>query len=117
MQALGIKGYPMEFNLTTKDGREEALKSFDKYGWIYATGPWLLKKAWNLISSPDTIQEQRKTAIDLIKAGRDNGIDEMKITLDQTAGIDIGADIEGLPIKAKIGKSGKMTLEIKYKNA
>ncbi len=107
----------MEFNVTTADGLKQALESFDKHGWIYAPGPWLLKKAWDWISSPDTIQEQRKMAIDLIKAGRDNGVDEMKITLDQAAGIDIGADVEGIPIKAKIGKSGKMTLEVKYKNA
>ena len=72
----------MEFNLTTADGRKQALDSFDKYGWAYAPGLWLLKKAWDWISSPDTIQEQRKTAIELIKAGRDNNVDEMKITLD-----------------------------------
>jgi len=107
----------MEFNLTTVDGRKQALESLNKYGWILAPEIWLLKKAWDWISSPDTIQEQRKTAVELIKAGRDNGVDEMKITLDQTAGIDIGVDIEGIPIKAKIGKSGKMTLEVKYKNA
>jgi len=40
----------------------------------------------------------------------------MKITLDQTAGVDIGAELEGIPFKAKIGKSGKMILEVKYKN-
>jgi len=107
----------MDFNLTTVDGRKQALESFDKYGWIYAPGSWLAKKAWDWISSPDTIEEQRKTAIELIKAGRDNDVDEMKITVDQTAGIDIGTKIEDIPVKAMIGKSGKMTLEVKYKNA
>ena len=107
----------MDFNLTTPDGRKQALGSFDKYGWIYAPQIWVLKKVVDWISSPDTIQEQRKTAIDLIKAGRDNGVDEMRITLDQTAGVDIGAEVEGIPVKAKIGKSGEVTLEVKYKNA
>lgn len=107
----------MDFDLTTTDGRKKALEIFDKYGWAYLPGPWLVKKAFDWISSPDTIQEQRKTAIELIKSGRDNNIDEMKITLDQTAGVDIGAEVEGIPVKAKIGKSGKMTLEVKYKNS
>ncbi len=105
----------MKFNLTTVEGRKQALESFDKHGWIYAPQIWLIKKAWDWIAAPDTIQEQRKTALELIKAGRDNSVDEMKITLDQTAGMDIGANFEGIPIKAKIGKSGKITLEVKYK--
>ena len=41
----------------------------------------------------------------------------MKITIDQTAGVDIEAETEGIPVKAKIGKNGKMTPEVKYKNA
>jgi hypothetical protein len=107
----------MDFDLTTTDGHKQALEIFDKYAWVYAPAPWLLKKTWDWVSSPDTIQEQRKTAIDLIKAGRENGVDEMKITLDQIAGIDIGADVEGIPIKAKVGKNGKMILEVKFRNA
>lgn len=107
----------MRFDLTTTDGRKLALESFDKYGWAFSPALWLIKKAADWISTPDTIQEQRETAERLIKAGRDNEVDKMIITLDQTAGIDIGSDVEGIPIKAKIGKSGKMTLEVKYKNA
>ena len=106
----------MEFNLTTENGRKEAMKAFDHYGWILYTGPWLLKKAWDLFSTNDTIQEQRKTAVDLIKAGKDNGVDEMKIIIDETAGLDIGSEVEGIPVRAKIGKSGKVSLEVKYKN-
>lgn len=107
----------MEFNLTTAEGRKKAIESFDRNGWKYAPAPWLLKKAWDWISSSDTIQEQRKTALDLIKAGQDNGVEEMSIELDQTAGVDIGATVDGIPVKAILGKNGKMKLQVKYKNA
>ena len=80
------------------------------------TGPWLLKKPWDLFSATDVIQEQRKTAVDLIKAGKNNGVDEMKIIIDETAGLDIGSEVEGIPVRAKIGKSGKISLEVKYKS-
>lgn len=111
----------MEFNLTTVEGCKQALESLNKSGSISTLELWLFNKAfdWGLVPLPvtKTIDDQRKTAVELIKAGRDNEVDEMKITLDQTAGIDIGADVQGIPIKAKIGKNGKMTLEVKYKNS
>lgn len=117
----GFKKGAMEFDLTSVEGFKKALEFFNKYGVIYSPQKWLLKMAWDvvssLVSSRDIIQEQRKTAVELIKAGRDAGVDEMKITLDQMAGIDIGADIESIPFKVKVGKNGKMTLEVKYKNA
>jgi hypothetical protein len=49
---------------------------------LYATAPWLRKKAWNWESLPDTIQERSNTAVELIKAGKEEGVDEMRITLD-----------------------------------
>ena len=119
----GFKKGAMEFDLTSVEGFKKALEFFNKYGVICSCSSqiWLLKMAWDvvssLVSSRDIIQEQRKTAVELIKAGRDAGVDEMKITLDQMAGIDIGADIESIPFKVKVGKNGKMTLEVKYKNA
>lgn len=107
----------MEFNLTTHDGRKTALDSLAKLGPAVAP-TWLVVKALDWILSPDTtIQEQRKTAIELIRAGRDNNVDEMSITVDQTAGVAIGTAVDGIPVKATIGKSGQMTLVVRYKNA
>ena len=41
----------------------------------------------------------------------------MEITLDQTAGLDFGSEVEGVPIKCKIGKNGHMTINVQYKNS
>jgi hypothetical protein len=35
--------------------------------------------------------------------------------MDQMVGLDFGSDIEGIPVKARIGKSGHMIVEAKYK--
>ena len=107
----------MEFDLTTTYGRSQALKN---YGDLLLPQPLvvtLVQKALGYIFSTDTIKQQRKTAVELIKAGQKNGVDEMTITLDETAGVDIGAEVEGIPVKAMVGKNGKVTLKVKYQNA
>ena len=106
-----------EFNLTTADGRKQALETIEKLGWGISPYPWLAKKALEWISSPETIKEQRKTAVELIKTGHEKNVDEMKITINEMAGVDIGAQVDGIPIKAKIGKSGEIILEVKYRSA
>ena len=72
------------FDLTTADGREKALQVFDKYGWAISWPLWLMKEAYDAFSTSDvnTIEAQRKAAIDLIKSGRDNNVDEMTITME-----------------------------------
>ncbi|OQB75903.1 MAG: hypothetical protein BWX92_02319 [Deltaproteobacteria bacterium ADurb.Bin135] len=115
----------VSFDLTTADGLKKAVKVYDKYGW--ALTPfiplglplWAGKKLIDFItkSTTDIIETQRKTAIDLIKSGKDNNVDKMTITLDQQAGLDIGADIEGIPIKCKVGNSGHMIIDVQYKNS
>ena len=110
------KGDTVEFDLTTDDGRKLAWQSFDRWGWIYSPTAWLVKKAVDFISTAEKAQEQRKTAIELIKAGRENGLEEMRVTVDQNAGIDIEAKLKGIPIKTKIGNSGKITIEVKYRD-
>ena len=106
----------MDFNLTTTEGRAQALKNYG--GIVYQPlVVTLVQKALDSIFSTDTIKQQRKTAIELLKAGQKNNVDEMTIELDETAGIDIEAEVEGIPVKAMVGKNGKVTLKVKYKNA
>jgi hypothetical protein len=102
----------MDFDLTTTEGRKQALESFDKYGWVHLPGRWLLKKAFDCIFPPNPTQ----IAAELIKLGGENGVDQMKITNCQTTGFDIGANAEGIPAKAMFGKRRETTVEVKYKN-
>ncbi|MBO3461196.1 hypothetical protein G7B40_037695 [Aetokthonos hydrillicola Thurmond2011] len=108
------------FDLTTKEGRQNAVEQFDRWGMLIpGFAPfWLMRQAFKAFSQSgvDTLKAQKEAAIELIKAGKENDVDEMTITVDQVVGLDLGSDIEGIPIKCKIGKSGHMIIEVKYKN-
>lgn len=110
----------MNFDLTTPEGRKAVSKTFDKWGWAIAPQWWIAKKVaekvYDFFSSTDVIEAQQKAAIELIKAGRQNNVDRMNITLDQKAGVDFGATIEGMPAKCMVGKNGTMTIEVTNKN-
>lgn len=103
----------MTYDLTTQEGRKNAIKFFDKYGWAINIYVWGIRKIFK--THEDTIKSQTKMTKELIKTGKDNGVDEMEITVDNQVGLNIGAEIEGMPISAKIGSNGKTTLKIKYK--
>lgn len=85
-------------------------------GWMALLGPggMLLKMGFDFFSVSDTINEQRETALELIKAGKVNGVKSMKITMDQEAGIDFSVPIEGVNVKLKVGKSGHCIVEATY---
>lgn len=79
---------------------------------------YLARKAGEAAAKPvaNTIQAQRQAAGELIREGQRSGVKKMKITLDQDAGIDVGLDVEKLPVnvKFKIGKSGHAVIEVEY---
>jgi hypothetical protein len=116
------------FDLTTAAGVSEAIRAAKKDPdlllLIGGPIPYLAKKLFDKGAEPireaanstnSTIQEQRQAAVEIIKAGRDNNASSIEITLDQKAGIDLGSEIEGIPLKFSVGKSGKMTIKVKYK--
>ena len=102
----------MIYDLTTEEGRNAAMG-------IVANNNWLAEKLVSTIkdffSNDKTMEGQKATAIELIKAGKNNNVDEIEIILEQDAGINIEAEVEGIPVKAMIGKDGKMKLKVKYK--
>ena len=67
----------------------------------------------NLSSSE--INAQKQAAIDIIRAGKDNGADSVKITMSEKNGLNLNSNKEGLPAGFSAGKSNNMTIEIKYK--
>ena len=52
--------------------------------------------------------------IEIIKAGKDSGAESLEVILLQKASLGFGSDIEGIPIKVMVDKSGNMTLKVKY---
>lgn len=106
----------MKLDLTTKSGLNDAIKVFDRYGWIIAPQIWILKKIIDAITTTsDTTKAQVKAAKELMKAAKDNGAESLDLTLDQDAGAEFCAGIEGCNVKTKIGKSGKMNVKLKFK--
>ena len=112
-----------EFDLTSAEGLKLA-KQFASIAFFPFREPpiiFLVRKGFEFFSdvlnnaNERTLQEQRKTAVDIIKAGKESGVDEIEIELDQKVGVDIGADLEGIPVKFMVGKNGKMKLKVKYK--
>jgi len=69
----------------------------------------------------DIAKEQIKAAETIIKAGKENNVDELEITLEQHS--NVGAKIKELaiqeigipPMDLGVSKDGKITLKIKYK--
>jgi hypothetical protein len=81
---------------------------------------YLVKKLYDwATSSTDTattIQQQKEAAVEVIRAGRENGAEEIELEMDETAGLDLKGKLRsGETLETKIGKSGRMTLKVKYK--
>lgn len=113
-----------KFDITTKAGLVETLRFLDSDPRFKSMGDpisrFVIKKAAHALESflsttESTLQEQRRTAIDIIRAGKDSGVDSLEVTLDQQVGLHFGSNVDGIPIKATLGKSGNMTIKATYK--
>lgn len=74
---------------------------------------------WNNFSPGNVeakeIEAQRKTAVEIVRAGKQSDVDELDITMSEKAGIGLNATIEGVPVEFIVGNSDTMTLKVKYK--
>lgn len=112
-----------KFDITTKAGLLETLKFLDSDPRFESMGDPIsrfgIKKAAHALESllsttESTLQQQRQTAVDIIKAGKDAGVDSLEVTLDQHVGLHFGSNVDGIPIKATMGKSGSMIIKATY---
>jgi len=69
----------------------------------------------SIFNNTETISKQQEAAEALIKRGKEEGVDEMEITLDNNKGFKLNVPIEGVKIDTLIGSNDKMTLKVKYK--
>ena len=115
---------PEKLDITTKAGLMHALEvvANDRHPFV-KTGPvnrFIVRKVHQFLSdtlktTESTLEEQRKTALDIIRQGKESGADSVEITLDQQVGLHFGSSVDGFPIKATMGKSGNMTIKVTYK--
>lgn len=105
------------YDLTTTDGWRAAvsyLRGIPVVGTLYAPYFWVADKVIDAISPEKAVDKQAKAASDLIKAGKENGVKKMKITMDEQAGAHLDIPIEGVKVSAGIGSKGKTTIEVEY---
>jgi len=109
------------FDLTTEEGRKKVIEITSTFFPPLIPFVWIGKTLFDGISSLTSgvnekeIEEQRKVAIDIIRAGKENGADEIEITMSQKAGIGLNSVVDGIPVEFIAGASGKMKLKVKYK--
>ncbi|MFK3815069.1 hypothetical protein ACI2KG_00410 [Pseudomonas sp. NPDC089407] len=108
------------FDLTTKEGLEQARSVAKNVGTaivlanpIFAIANTGMRIAKGMTKT-NSIETQAQAAVDIIKAGKENGAKRVKVTLDQEAGANLNVPIEGVNVSAKVGSNGKMTLEVEY---
>ena len=102
------------FDLTTKDGMDIAKKYVLSYFELTPVG--MLFKIGKMIFDSDSVKKQGKTVEDLIKAGKERGVDEMEIILDNKKGFHFNAPIEeGITIETALGSDEKIKIRVKYK--
>jgi hypothetical protein len=114
--------FPLQLiDVSTPEARARALENFEKYGWMIHPTGWLAVKLYRGLRSMGAdaaakeVAAQRQAAIDIIRAGKEHGVAELEITMSQDAGLSFGSTFEGLPVQAKGGTSGTMTLRVRYK--
>jgi hypothetical protein len=76
---------------------------------------FLIDKLSSLVSGTEISEEQHRTALEIIEAGKDNGVDELEIEVDQAVGMKLISDNEIFRSNAVIGSTGKMSIKVKYK--
>lgn len=119
----------IKFDLTTKEGLRAAIEQLKDKDLllllipVYGPAAYIGKKAAEaveaagrlFVSTESTVEQQTKAAVEIIKAGKEAGAESLEVILSQQAGIDLGSEIDGIPIKVIIGKSGKMTIKVTYR--
>lgn len=99
-----------KFDLTTKNGKIKALTTMSLFSFnpLIGLAALALEK---LVSSKD----QGEIAKELIRKGKEDGVKEMEITIDNNKGFDFGVPFEGIDIKAKAGSNEKIHIKVNYK--
>ena len=104
--------YPIKecFDLTTKEGIKSSL------GFIVAVpSGMIISYLLKSIFGSNRTEAQTEMAEKLIKKGKENGVDEMDITMDNSRGFKLKVPIEGVNIETKLGADEKMHVKVKYK--
>ena len=106
-----------KFDLTTQKGME-SVKKFISDNPLFVLNPalglgkYLIDK---IFDSSKTYEAQREVAAELIKKGKEQGVDEMEITLNNVRGGKFNIPVEDAKIDVSVGTDEKIHVRVKYK--
>ncbi len=112
------------YDLTTVKGFKSAIvevRDTSIVGSMFLPQLWLLEKSFGLaeklidaVSPAQAVKKQSQAASDLIKAGKENGVKKMTITMEEQAGVNFESPIEDAKISFSVGSKGKTTVNVEY---
>ena len=106
------------YDLTTTDGWKNAvayLRDVPVLGTLWAHHFYVLDKIFEAVGPGNAVEKLAKAASDLIRAGKENGVKKMKVTMDEKAGAHLDVPTEGVKLSASLGTQGKTIIEVEYK--
>jgi hypothetical protein len=105
------------FDFTNKEGLRKIAKFYGRNWWkISYHGLFLAKKLWDSVMGSEASIQQAQAAEKLIQKGKDVGVDEMEIIINNDKGVHVECPTEdGVKIDATIGSDEKMHIKVKYK--
>jgi len=104
------------YDLTTKNGYKKAINFLKNYGFvIFPIIPLVMWFVDTVFSPEKSTEKQAEVARQLIIEGKKQGVKKMNVKVGHDAGINIGSNVEGIPLKVKVGNSGYIEIEVEYK--
>jgi hypothetical protein len=106
-----------QFDLTNKEGLRKVAEYCGKNAWKLAFPQlYVAKKLLGYIMGSDATIQQTQAAEKLIQKGKENGVDEMEIVINNTKGVHFECPVEeGIKVNAILGSDEKMHIKVKYK--
>ena len=100
--------------MTTKTGKIKAFTQMSLFSFNPLPGLATLALE-KLLEKLVSCKDQGEIAKELIRKGKEDGVKEMEITLNNDKGFDFGVPVEGIDIKAKAGSNEKIHIKVVYK--
>ena len=99
-----------KYDLNTPEGIQQVKKVLWLTSPVLAVGELFISK---IFGNP-TVDEQAKLAVELIKTGKKEGVDEMEISMKDKKGFELDVPIDGVEINTSLGGKGEMIVKVKY---
>ena len=96
-----------KYDLTNKKELEKIIELFPWYA--------IVKYVVDKVFSSDTAKTQKKIAEKLIEKGKEQGVDEMEIILDNTRGFKMNSPVDDVDANIMVGEDGKLHIKVKYR--